>query len=722
MHGGAVEDGTPFGRYRLLDLLGRGGMGEVWRAYDTVTDRVVALKVLPAQYAGDEVFQERFRREARSAAGLDEPHVVPIHDFGEIDGRLYVTMRLIQGRDLQAVLNEGRLDPARAVKIIDQVASALHAAHRINLVHRDVKPSNILVSEDDFAYLIDFGIARAAGQTGLTGTSNVIGTWAYMAPERISTGHSDARADIYALACVLYECLTGRQPFGGESLEQQIGGHLTVPPPRASERQADVPAQLDAVIVRGMAKNPDDRYATTRELALAATSALTGPLTRPPEPAPTFVPPPYNPYPQPGDVANYPGSSPSGPSPTDATQYRPVSYGQTPPPAPMPSPVPPPRGPSPAEPMQYRSMPYGPNPPGPMGSHLPPPSGPSFPDASQYRPMPYAPTSPPGPKPSSKGRVIALTSLGVLAVVVAVVVAIALSNSGDNGASPGGKPTSVAPSELPNTGPFTGTYTAAMGPMTLSDGSPAKGDAAPYSATWRLRSACGANGCVATAASGSRYPVKDVVFDKVGVGWVGVANSRTKCGFRDDDESWNVMSLQPQADGSMTGEYTETTVNGCFTRRGVTFTRSGDTDISTLPDPAKLPSRVVSPAEGLRGAYDAQTIYANAAKSAVDHFLVRTDCLRAGDRCMSKFVDPKSGAGQTFVFANGSWSRNEEFDTTCSSGGSNHVMYTASLPLPQPPPNPIPVLSGHGYDDVKSGNGSKCHSQAFDETFTRTGD
>src|ERR1700738_2956384 len=121
MHGGAVEDGTPFGRYRLLDLLGRGGMGEVWRGHANATDRVVALKVLPAQYAGDEVFQERFRREARSAAGLDEPHVVPIHDFGEIDGRLYVTMRLIQGRDLQSVLSEGRIDALRAVGIIDQV-------------------------------------------------------------------------------------------------------------------------------------------------------------------------------------------------------------------------------------------------------------------------------------------------------------------------------------------------------------------------------------------------------------------------------------------------------------------------------------------------------------------------------------------------------------------------------------------------------------------------
>jgi len=150
-----VVQGTPFGRYRLIELIGRGGMGEVWRAFDTGTERVVALKVLPAQYVNDKIFQERFRREARSAAGLNEPHVVPIHDFGDVDGRLYVTMRLIEGRDLQSMLAGGPLEPARAVHIIDQIASALNAAHRIDLVHRDVKPSNILVAEDDFAYLID---------------------------------------------------------------------------------------------------------------------------------------------------------------------------------------------------------------------------------------------------------------------------------------------------------------------------------------------------------------------------------------------------------------------------------------------------------------------------------------------------------------------------------------------------------------------------------------
>jgi serine/threonine-protein kinase len=283
-----VVEGTPFGRYRLIELLGRGGMGEVWRAFDTAIQRVVALKVLPPEFADDQMFQERFRREARAAASLDEPHVVPIYDVGEIDGRLYVTMRLIEGRDLHTLLAAGPLEPTRVAGIVEQIASALHAAHRIGLVHRDVKPSNILVAEDDFAYLIDFGIARATGEAGLTGTGNIVGTWAYLAPERLTHGQSDPRADIYALTCVLHECLTGSQPFPANSLEQQIAAHVSLPPPRPSTLRAGLPTELDTVVATGMAKNPDERYASTRELAIAARAAITQPITTP---EPTTVAP-----------------------------------------------------------------------------------------------------------------------------------------------------------------------------------------------------------------------------------------------------------------------------------------------------------------------------------------------------------------------------------------------------------------------------------------------
>src|SRR5215218_9865594 len=188
-----MTEGMPFGRYRLVGLLGRGGMGEVWRAYDTITDRIVAIKVLPAQMAKDPDYELRFRRESHAAAGLNNPHIVPIHDFGEIDGRLFVSMRLVDGRDLATTIAHGPLPPTRAVAIIDQIAGALHAAHRNQLVHRDVKPSNILIDADGYAYLIDFGIARAATDTKLTETGMAIGTWAYMAPERFTRGQTDPR-------------------------------------------------------------------------------------------------------------------------------------------------------------------------------------------------------------------------------------------------------------------------------------------------------------------------------------------------------------------------------------------------------------------------------------------------------------------------------------------------------------------------------------------------
>lgn len=251
----------------------------MWRAHDARTDRVVAIKVLPVQFSDDNTFQRRFRREAHAAARLDNPHVIPIHDYGEIDGRLYVDMRFVQGRDLETVLTAGPIQPARAVRVIEQVAKALHAAHKIGLVHRDVKPSNILLDEDDFAYLIDFGIARATDETRLTSTGSAIGTFHYMAPERLSDRiDDDARVDIYALTCVLYECLTGQPPFAGATMGGLIAAHLHTPPPQPSTSQPAIPPQLDQGIATGMAKDRDQRYATTVELARAAHDAITTPM------------------------------------------------------------------------------------------------------------------------------------------------------------------------------------------------------------------------------------------------------------------------------------------------------------------------------------------------------------------------------------------------------------------------------------------------------------
>jgi ABC-type amino acid transport substrate-binding protein len=269
-------DATPFGHYQLQQLIGQGGMGEVWRAYDTRTDRIVALKVLPHHLAQDTTFQQRFRRESQAVAGLNEPHVVPIHGFGEIDGRLYLDMRLIEGRNLGTILGEGGnpLPPTFAVTVIEQIAAALDAAHEAGLIHRDVKPSNILITDRDFAYLIDFGLARTAGDAGLTTAGSTLGTMAYMAPERFEGGHVDPRSDIYALTCVLYETLTGTRPYPADSLEQQIAGHMTKDVPRPSAVNPKL-AAFDDVIAKGMAKKPAKRYQTAAEMAAAARRALT---------------------------------------------------------------------------------------------------------------------------------------------------------------------------------------------------------------------------------------------------------------------------------------------------------------------------------------------------------------------------------------------------------------------------------------------------------------
>lgn len=272
-------DGTPFGHYQLQKLIGRGGMGEVYQAYDADTDRIVALKVLPPHLAQDTTFQERFRRESHAAAGVSNPHVVPIHGYGEIDGRLYLDMRLIEGRNLGAMLTKtGKpLDPAFVVGMIEQVAEALDSAHRAGLIHRDVKPSNILIADNDFVYLIDFGLARTAGDSGMTTAGSTLGTLAYMAPERFDAGKIDPRSDVYALACVLYECLTGERPYPADSLEQQIAGHMVSPAPRASEKDPRL-AAFDEVIAKGMAKKPSKRYQSAGALAAAARAALAVPV------------------------------------------------------------------------------------------------------------------------------------------------------------------------------------------------------------------------------------------------------------------------------------------------------------------------------------------------------------------------------------------------------------------------------------------------------------
>jgi serine/threonine kinase PknH len=266
--------GGTFGKYKIGRLLGKGGMGQVYQAYDTDKGRTVALKILNAQYAQDETFRTRFLRESRAAAILQEPHVIPIHDWGEIDQILYIDMRLVQGHTLHEMLTMGALEPHRAVAIIQQIAAALDAAHTEGLIHRDVKPQNIIVTPDDFAYLVDFGIAEARGETHLTMAGYQVGTFDYMAPERFGDQPATPAVDIYSLACVLYEALTGAKPFPSHSAEQAIAAHMSSPPPQPSAVNARIPASLDYVIARGMAKDPDDRYGSAGALGRAAKRAL----------------------------------------------------------------------------------------------------------------------------------------------------------------------------------------------------------------------------------------------------------------------------------------------------------------------------------------------------------------------------------------------------------------------------------------------------------------
>ena len=273
-----LQAGSRFGHYRLRRLLGGGGFGQVWEAEDTVMDRVVALKLLRSEYSENEKFRQRLFREARAAGRLDEPHVVPVHHCGEIGGQLYIDMRRIKGTDLQNVVaQEGALGPERSVAIVRQIAAALDAAHSEQMVHRDVKPANILLTSDDFACLVDFGLANAATDAKLTSSGTTIGTFAYMAPERFSNAEVSHRADIYALACVLYECLTGSPPYAIGDLPALINAHLTAPIPRPSQHRPQIPVGFDDVITRGMAKKPEDRYVSARALAAAADHVLTIP-------------------------------------------------------------------------------------------------------------------------------------------------------------------------------------------------------------------------------------------------------------------------------------------------------------------------------------------------------------------------------------------------------------------------------------------------------------
>ncbi len=349
-----VEIGSTLGGYRIEGIIGRGGMGVVYRATQLRLDRTVALKVITPAFANDPSFRERFDRESRVTASIDHPNVVPVHEANEADGLLYIVMRYVDGKDLRAVIAEtGRLDPARAARLTAQVGAALDAAHTRGMVHRDVKPGNILVSGDppeEHVYLTDFGLTKdVSSGEGLTRTGEWVGTLDYVAPEQIEGRAVDARTDVYALGCVLHQALTGEVPFARNSDVAKMYAHMNDPAPPITESVPSVPRALDEVVHRAMAKDPAERYPSTGDFGRAAVAAAAGGSLAVPErsvavgdaaplgatrasaePGQTV----RSPEPPPAETVRLPASAPQSPAPV-ARATDPVARAPMPPSAPQ---------------------------------------------------------------------------------------------------------------------------------------------------------------------------------------------------------------------------------------------------------------------------------------------------------------------------------------------------------------------------------------------------
>jgi serine/threonine protein kinase len=257
-----LSPGSKFGDYEVESVVGLGGIGVLYRARQLRLDRPVALKLVEPDVARDSVVRERLRREARAVAALDHPNVVPLYAAGEEDGTVYIVTRWVEGTELGTLIHtDGRLAPDRAARIAAQIADALETAHDKGLVHRDVKPSNVIVTSEDHVYLTDFGLAkRAETAPGLTGADQMLGTVDYVAPEQIEGAEPDARSDIYSLGCVLYEMLTGNAPFANQKGGMaKMWAQVNAEPTPVSEQRPDVPQALEDVMRQAMAKSPDSR-------------------------------------------------------------------------------------------------------------------------------------------------------------------------------------------------------------------------------------------------------------------------------------------------------------------------------------------------------------------------------------------------------------------------------------------------------------------------------
>ena len=272
-----IQTGTIIAGHRIEGVLGSGGgMGLVYRATQLSLDREVALKFLSRELSGDPQFRERFRREGRLQATINHPHIAPVYEAGETEQGLFISMCVIEGPTLKDLIVDRELDEERTLELLSQVAEALDAAHEVGIVHRDVKPQNILVGQGDHAYLSDFGLTKSADVEGLTETGQLVGTIDYISPEQARSLPAIPASDVYSLACVLYECLAGQVPYWRPSEPAALFAHIMDPPPRLSECRPDLPVELDAVIAAGLAKHAGDRPATAGELIADARRAIEG--------------------------------------------------------------------------------------------------------------------------------------------------------------------------------------------------------------------------------------------------------------------------------------------------------------------------------------------------------------------------------------------------------------------------------------------------------------
>ena len=638
----SLEVGQVFAGYTILRVLGAGGMGQVYLAAHPRLPREDALKVLPADLTGDPEFRARFMREADLAAGLSHPHIVAIHDRGEEDGQFWISMDYVAGTDAGRLLRESypRGMPLEdVVPIVTAVGSALDYAHHRGLLHRDVKPANILLADADGqprrVYLADFGLARHIDDaTGLTATNMTVGTVPYVAPEQLKGQRVDGRADQYALACTAFHLLAGAPPYADSNPAVVISQHIGAPPPSIGAHRPDL-AALDPVFATAMAKEPSDRFAGCREFADQLARQL----------GPGFAQPGAIPFPdtQPAIDATIPAVQP-----------------------------------------------------------------------------------PVGKRPGRRSRALvgALAGVALLVVAGGVFAGVKLlrhHDAGRTGPSNGATAPGNTATPPPNTGPFTGVYRARFGQGATLDDVSGPG-AVPATDTYAVRSACGSAGCMATVSrlSGEFKLASSWVFDQVDGAWVAVALATDKC--RDAPaEVWQVLTLRPGPDGNFSGDYRGASANACNEKRSVTFTRTGDVDINSLPDPSTLPPRVGSPAQALHGRYHVARKFKKGIPPQQGDQAVITDCLRTGDRCMS-YLHSKT-IDTPLVFSGGNWDLHVEHDDNDPGcGGLVYAKATGQYALPQPPQDPITLLVGHNHLDESSGKPNCAWSVDYDETFTRTGD